>query len=116
MTVTTCSQRGCLGHIAKFDSCRDEVLYEISDNADMTAGDTDWHGHFAYVRIPTLEVLDFEHIAGGEPVEIPAGFYIVFTSPQGWVDVTRFTSEESAEAYFMPILAEWERAVEEVEA
>lgn len=108
----TCPQRGCTGHLGKFDSCRDEALYEMAaSSADGTAGDTDWEGHYAYLRLPNGEEFSEEWVAGGETVTVPAGFYIVFTSPSGWVSATRYAHEDNAREVFESIEArymEWE--------
>jgi len=50
--VNTCEHPNCAGHLAKFDSCLDEAIWELAlDQAyqDDTTGDTDFRGHFTLI-------------------------------------------------------------------
>lgn len=84
----TCGHPGCIGHVGKFSSCRDEVLWQHTlDSAEETFGDTDWHGHYAMVYVGD----DASWTATPESSEVPLtpapGVYVILTAPSGRVAV-----------------------------
>lgn len=95
--MKTCTQEGCAGHLGKFDSCLDEVLYEFSMESTDTTGDVDFDGHYAYVPVLEPEQVAGDEVAGGATITVPAGHYIVFTSTQGWVTVKRWDTAKDAQ-------------------
>lgn len=83
-----CGHAGCTGHVGKFSSCRDDVVWQATlDSADETFGDTDWHGHWAMVHVGD----DPSWVGTPGDSEVPLrpepGVYVVFTAPSGRVDV-----------------------------
>lgn len=101
--MTTCDHPYCDGHLAKFDSCRDETLYALTMDAagvDEHTGDSDFEGHYTLMNFSTEETHCHDDIALGEPVVIPAGAYILHTNSQGFVSVSHFTTDDEARAIF----------------
>jgi hypothetical protein len=84
----TCGHPGCQGHVGKFSSCRDEVIYAATmDSADETFGDTDWHGHYAMVVVGDDPSWTDTPESSEVPLKPEPGVYVVFTAPSGQVGV-----------------------------
>lgn len=84
----TCGHQGCVGHVGKFSSCLDEVIwYSTLDSADETFGDTDWHGHYAMVVVSDDDSFTDTPESSETPLKPEPGVYVVFTAPSGLVSV-----------------------------
>lgn len=84
----TCGHIGCTGHIGKFSSCLDEVIWQHTlDSADETFGDTDWHGHYAMVHVSDDESWTDTPETSETPLKPEPGVYVAFTAPSGRVAV-----------------------------
>lgn len=93
----------CPGHLAKFESCRDEALYELvlSGDAAEGCGDSDLDGHFSLIELehPERVTLDVD-TADARVVLLDPGCYIVHSAPSGAVWVTPYAfADQAREAY-----------------
>ncbi len=103
--VRTCEQDGCKGHLSKFDSCRDQALWEISlDDSSAGCGDGDWEGYACPVVVESPE--DVELDGTGPTVTVPVGFYLVYVASTGGVTVHVYETREGLESTY----AGWEAA------
>lgn len=107
--MLTCDQKGCTGHLGKFDSCRDEALYELSlDSFGSSTGDSSFRGHFTPISVSEPETVK---IPDGLEVIVPAGHYMVIGHNSGAVSVDTYDSEEELSAAFKveeDAYAEWD--------
>lgn len=95
--LPTCdNQPGCDGHLGKFESCRDEMLWTWGLDSYEGFGDSDWDGYYSLVILTETDTATDESVANGEPVTIPAGNYIVHTASSGAVSVWTYATEEAA--------------------
>src|SRR5688500_10419625 len=84
----TCGHKGCQGHIGKFSSCLDEVIWESTlDGADETFGDTDWIGHYAMVRVSDDHSWTRVPESSESPCKPEPVGYVALTYPSGRVSV-----------------------------
>lgn len=94
----TCGHRGCTGHVGKFSSCLDEVVWQFSmDSADEVFGDTDWHGYLAMVEVDDHESWEAKPESSDIPLRPDPGIYAVWTRPDGGVSVTRYDTAQGYE-------------------
>lgn len=91
--LPTCEWEHCSGHLGKFDSCRDEALYEMTlDGFDESTGDSDFDGHFVRVVLDEDTAHRFEE--DGPTIIVPAGHYLVESANSGAVSVWVGTETE----------------------
>lgn len=114
--METCSSKFVTGechgqHLGKFSSCHDEALYHVALESGDGCGDGDWHGYVVPVTVegPHEDLTVDGNAADLLVVEVPAGFYFVFTSPTGAVTVTRADDKAEWERFY----ADWESAYHE---
>ena len=51
-SLPTCDWEHCDGHLGKFQSCRDEALFELSlDGFYDSTGDVEFEGHFTLIAL-----------------------------------------------------------------
>jgi hypothetical protein len=101
-----CEQEGCQGHLGKFDSCRDEALYQMSlDGTDETTGDVEYEGYYVLIVLDASATVNLDDDApdGTPQVTVPAGSYIVTENSQGFVSVYTYDSEAVAREDFKRI-------------
>lgn len=98
-----CELGPCGGHIAKFDNCLAEALYELgTDYAEEHCGNAiDWDGYamlFCFDKSHRVKAGDW---SGMFAFTISAGTYVIIhTAPSGAVTMTGYlTREEAQEAY-----------------
>lgn len=95
--MSYCPQIGCSGHLGKFDSCRDEALFELSlDGTCDSTGDVEFDGHFCLIDLDKPTEVDVV----GLKVTVPIGHYIVQTTNSGAVSVMEFKSAGDARQVF----------------
>lgn len=91
-----CSQEGCTGHLGKFQSCRDEAIWQQTlDGGDRETGSVDYDGHYTlmiYDRPDTVVIDD----GSNRSVEVPAGNYVVHNTPSGAVYVYDYKTATAA--------------------
>jgi len=109
----TCGHAGCTGHVGKFSSCLDEVLWESTlDGADETFGDTDWHGHYAMLYVGDDPSWVATPESSETPLKPPPGVYVVFTAPSGWVSVDHLGNQPGVMADYEARYADIRKAYE----
>jgi hypothetical protein len=88
-TLPTCEWEHCPGHLGKFQSCRDEALFELSlDGFYDSTGDVEFEGHFTLITLDDpAEVEMFGH-DGGPTFTVEPGTYIVESTNSGAVYVS----------------------------
>jgi hypothetical protein len=97
-----CSQEGCNGHLAKFQDCLTEALWEISMYAGESTGSTEAYGHFTLIHIEAEEIhimgadLGVDESAQGPAVTIPAGWYMISQYDRGDVYHDQYDTESEA--------------------
>lgn len=91
--MSTCEQSGCTGHLGKFDSCRDEALYELALDGSEYTGDVDFNGTFHPIMLDEDTPVTIQDDTG-RVVTVPAGRYIVHSLTSGAVNVYTYDSAE----------------------
>jgi hypothetical protein len=89
----------CPGGHHKFDTCRDEALYEWTlDCREDSTGNTDFEGHLTVMIVHVDEVWGLGQTDGPDEREviIPAGNYLVWTASTGAVSVREVDAEQQA--------------------
>lgn len=110
----TCGHEGCQGHVGKFSSCRDELLwqYTLDGDADETFGDIDWIGHYAMIVISDHPSWTETPDSSDVRLTPKPGVYVVFTATSGRVDVEYLGDEAGVmatyEASYGPIRQQYE--------
>jgi hypothetical protein len=104
--MSKCEFERCEGHLGKFDSCRDEAVYNLAMDADWI-GSVEWDISAAYLHIDTAL-----YPVGGEDSDTPAvlvegGFYRAATDNQGFVYVYKFETQEEWDADRIKVEAAW---------
>lgn len=98
-----CTTMGCRGHLSKFDSCRDESIWEGSLEGNSGFGDVDWDAYYARYDAVENEAELLNDPGNPRMVEIPAGYYIVKTHSSGMVTVMHYDTEAEREAILEPL-------------
>lgn len=105
----TCNAIGCTdSHVGKFDSCRDEALYELTmDGTGETTGDVEAYGHHTIVILHNSDNRLVE-LCCGRSVGVSPGAYIVTQTSSGSVIVASFDNETSARVEFSRLSGQYE--------
>lgn len=88
----------CPGHSGKFQSCRDEAIYEMSldqyaDPWVEDTGSTDFEGHFVLMFYPETWLFTLDPEPNIRQVLIPPGWYFVEHARGGAVFVARYNTD-----------------------
>lgn len=94
--MSNCEQTGCTGHLGRFDSCRDEALFELMLDTGSGAGD----GDFGYATRISLAEPEQVELPSALKVIAPAGEYIVWQFTSGAVAVTEHRTADEADGAF----------------
>lgn len=102
LPLPTCDAEGCTGHLGKFSSCVTEALYETTLDDGRGTGNVDFEGWMSDPIEVTPDEPAFVIDPDGEDrhVIVPAGWYLVTASSQGFVDHARYDTEAEARAVF----------------
>lgn len=97
--MRTCDNVKCgSSHIGKFDSCRDEALYQISlDSWGERTGDVDFGQCVDLLILETVAIVD---LYLDNLVAIQPGNYMVSTVSSGQVFVSKYDTELEARQVF----------------
>lgn len=94
-----CDNPTCTGHLGKFSSCLDEAVWQGTlDSGSETTGSTEYEGHLCFEHYPTDETVTLN--SSDILVTVPAGWYLVESTDQGFVYVTHYASESEAREIF----------------
>lgn len=112
-----CEMKQCNGHMAKFDNCLAEALYELGDMyADEHCGDTDGPGYMWLFLFDDSHRVEPEEWSGMFGFTIAAGTYVtLFTNDQGFVYLTGYLRREEAQAAYDEFEREYSLWAESVE-
>ena len=93
----------CPGHLAKFDDCVQEALYELmmENMGEQTTGNDEYEGTYTTFNVTSDEITQINPDSSEERwVVIPEGYYILQTSSGGFVYTLKYHSySQMKEAY-----------------
>lgn len=103
--MKNCAQKDCAGHVAKFDDCMSEALYEQCAGtrgwADEETGNTDWDGYMWLILASSEFEIPMEFWSGSFDMSIPGGTWMtLFVNTSGYVTLTYHDTEQRAQDTF----------------